>query len=242
MQIVDIHSHILPSLDDGAKTIEEALRLLSMMRDDGISDVFATPHFYSGKQDFEGFPEKYLKAKQELLAAIDGKDLPRIHFGCELHYFMGMGKSYTIKDFTLEKSKYLLLELPYNYDITDYVLKDITELSRRLDLIPILAHIERYSHLRGYKKLLKLIESGDALSHINASGVLSRDEGRLCKKLIKRGLVTFVATDSHSPDSRPPLLREAFKKIENELGKEYVDVLIQNAQKLMLEIEGSYGE
>ena len=180
MTFLDVHSHILPNVDDGAKDMETSVKLLEMLKEQGVTDVIATPHFYPIEDSIEEFVEivdtAYNNLKQETL----GKELPNVYLGCELRYFNGIGKSAAIKQFVISGTNYLLLELPYGVPITKLVLQDIIDISERQGLTPILAHIERYSKVKGYKKLLKLIIDGYALAHINAGGVLSKEEAKTC--------------------------------------------------------------
>lgn len=239
MNYIDIHSHILPCVDDGAKDTETALTLLEMLKEQGITSVMATPHFYPATDSAEDFFEKVNAAFANLKAAAEGKNLPKIHLGCELHYFNGIGKSSSVKQFCLNNTKYVLLELSYGEPITKNVLQDIIDISEQQGLIPILAHIERYSRVKGYKKLLKLIESGYGLAHVNADGIISKEESKCCEKLIKGGYISFVASDTHSPHRRPPKFSDAFNHIELRLGKSAVNRLLIKANRFSEELFGT---
>lgn len=238
MNYIDIHSHILPGVDDGAKDTETSLALLEMLKEQGITAVMATPHFYPDTDSAEDFFEKVNNAFNGLKAAVSGKNLPEIYLGCELHYFNGIGKSSSIKRFCLNNTNYVLLELSYGEPITKTVLQDIIDINEQQGLTPVLAHIERYGKVKGYKKLLKLIENGYALAHVNADGVISKEESKCCEKLIKGGYASFIASDTHSPHRRPPKFDEAFKRIELRLGKSDVRRLLINANRFSEELFG----
>lgn len=240
MTFLDIHAHILPAVDDGAKDMKTAVVLLEMLKEQGVTDVIATPHFYPDTDNAEEFAELTQNAYNELKEEIKYKDLPNVYIGCELRYFSGMGKSRAIKQFVIKDTKYLLLELPYGAAITKTVLQDIIDISERQGLTPILAHIERYSKVPGFKKLLKLISDGYALAHINAGAVVTKETTRLCDKLIKGGYVSFLASDTHSPNNRPPLIKQAFDKIGERLGRSAANRLKYKSARLLEEIEGIY--
>ena len=224
MAFLDIHSHILPQVDDGAKDIETSIKLLEMLKEQGVTDVIATPHFYPNENNVEEFVDT---------------DLPNVYLGCELRYFNGIGKSDAIKQFTIAGTNYLLLELPYGEPIKDFVLQDIIDINERLGLIPILAHIERYGKVKGYKKLLKLISNGDAVAHINAGGVINKETTRLCEKLIKGGYVSYLASDTHSVHNRPPYIKAALDMIADRLGRSATNRLIIKSNALLEEIEAA---
>lgn len=239
MTFLDVHSHILPNVDDGAKDMETSVKLLEMLKEQGVTDVIATPHFYPIEDSIEEFVEivdtAYNNLKQETL----GKELPNVYLGCELRYFNGMGKSAAIKQFVISGTNYLLLELPYGVPITKLVLQDIIDISERQGLTPILAHIERYAKVKGYKKLLKLITDGYAIAHINAGGVISKESARVCEKLIKGGYVSYLASDTHSVHNRPPQIKQALDVVADRLGKSATNRLIIKSNNLLEEIEAA---
>ena len=237
MNYLDIHSHILPRVDDGARDIETSLALLEMLKAQGVTHVIATPHFYPDTDSAEDFADKVNNAYSGLKEAIRGTDSPQIYLGCELHYFSGMGKSKSIEQFALRGANYILVELTYGAPITKTVLQDITDIYENTGLKPILAHIERYSKLSGYKKLLKLVSDGTALAQINAESVISKEYGRVCEKLIKGGYVSFLASDTHSLHRRPPYIDKALKTVEQKLGRSAATRLVIKSNKLLDEIE-----
>lgn len=240
MNFLDIHAHILPAVDDGARDMETAIALLEMLKEQGVTHVIATPHFYPDSDNVEEFAETVTKAYNELKKETEYKDLPTIYLGCELRCFSGMGKSRAIKQFVIQGTDYLLLELPYGAPVTKTVLQDITDINETLGLKPILAHIERYSKVPGFKKLLKLISDGTALAHINAGAVISKEDAKLCEKLIKGGYVSFLASDTHSVVNRPPYIKQALDRISERLGRSAANRLIIKSNRLLEEIEGIY--
>lgn len=230
VRLLDIHSHILPGVDDGSPDVETSLKLIEMCKEQGITDIIATPHFDASVNNIEEFEYIVAEALSKLKTAMND-DLPNIYTGCEVFYFKGIGKCQGIKSLTLCGSRYILLELP-NTTIDGTILKDITDLSEVLGLIPILAHIERYSDEKGFKNLLKLVSKGLAYAQINASSLLYSPHKRTVMKLIKRGLISFIATDTHSIKSRPPLIREALDVVSNKFGEEYSEMFIKNTDYL----------
>ncbi len=236
MEYLDIHSHILCGIDDGAGDIDTSLELLKMLKEQGVTAVIATPHFYPDSDSAEAFAENAKSAYKQLKSVAAGKELPEIYLGCELRYFSGIGKSRDLEQFVIKGTDYLLLELPYGAAITKTVLNDIMTLSDSFNVI--LAHIERYHRVVGYKKLLKLIADGYAIAHINADGITSKEESKVCERLIKRGLVSFVASDTHSLRLRPPKIKEALERITERLGRSAANRLIFNSNRLLEELQG----
>lgn len=237
--MLDIHSHILPDIDDGARDIETAVKLLEMMGAQGITDVIATPHFDARQDDIGYFKQKTARAKEDLELYTRGCNLPNIYMGSEVYYFKGMGKTQGLYELTLANTRYILVELPSSSSIDSGVLRDIADIYDNLGLVPIIAHIERYYERSHFRELCRLISNGSALSQINAQALLSREQGKICKKLIRRGLVTFVATDAHSLERRPPLLAPALGLIADTFGERYRETFIRNSERLCEEIKGA---
>ncbi len=230
--LLDIHSHILPSVDDGAKNIDDSLILLKMMRSQGITHVIATPHFYPNDDTIEEF-----KARVAHAVSILNKRhnyLPEIILGCELFYFTGISKSDLIKEFTLGKSKYILLE-PNPFSINKTLMSEILYLRDELGLTPIIPHIERYHKSNGYKDFIKFIKEHKILCQVNAASFLDRHYNRTINKLFKMGIVTFIATDTHSIN-RPPLLSNAFEEIEKRFGESEKERILSNLENILSEI------
>lgn len=237
--MLDIHSHILPEVDDGARDVETAVKLLEMMGAQGVTDVVATPHFDARYDDVDQFKQKIGHARENLDLYTRDKGLPNVYMGSEVYYFKGMGKMQGLYELSLANTRYILVELPLFSPIDNQVIRDIKDIYDDLGLVPIIAHIERYYGCRGFSKLVRLISNGSVLSQINAQAVLSREQGKICKKLIKRGLVTFVATDAHSLERRPPMLDSALQLIGDTFGERYRETFIKNSQRLCEEIKGA---
>ncbi len=232
--MLDIHSHILPAVDDGAQNTEESLAILKAMYKQGIHNVVATPHFYPHRDSLEDFENRRSNAFT-ILKSIKETEIPNIYLGCEILYYSGISRVSALKNFTLNGSEYILLELnPYLLNKT--LFGEILYIIYERNLIPIIAHIERYYKARGYKDLLRFVKENKILTQLNATSFLSKKYEKTLDTLFRNGIPTFIATDSHSMEMRPPLLKHAFKIIENEYGTEVKQKLLKNADNLLNEI------
>lgn len=235
--LLDIHSHILPAVDDGAFDISESLMLLEAMRLQGITDVIATPHFYPLDDNFNEYKERISNAYNLLLKETENKNLPRIFVGSEVLYYRYIGTSETVYELCLNRSQYLLLELTDECICKEFF-DDIDNLVNKQRIIPIIAHLERYRNAKNYKKLLKYIKDNGILAQINASSLFSQSSRRATERLIKGGHVNFIATDAHSMKSRPPMMKPALEYIAENIGAEYASGFIRNSQILLEKITG----
>ena len=219
--MTDIHSHILPNIDDGAQDTETSVAILEMMREQNIKKVFATPHFYPVTTSLEDFFDSRARSFEALLNAVKGKDLPEIELGCELLYFRGIGKCDELHKLKMGDTKYILIEFP-SIDITESILRDLSEVFLVGGLVPVIAHTERYFRQKGYKKLLKFIAEGTipCLAQVNADSFFDEYYKRVALKLVKNNNVSFVASDAHSLHSRKPKMDAAAELIQRKFGDE----------------------
>ncbi len=231
--ITDVHCHILPALDDGARDTDTALALLKMMGEQGITQVIATPHFYASDTNIERFLKKRNSAYEALKAAAAEKNMqiPEIKLGAEVYYFNGIGNSEGVKSLAIEGGRYILLELNHA-PVTDSMIRDIYNLQNSLGLVPIFAHIERFAKEKSFKRLLELIENGMAYAQINAEAVLDFYYKRTALKLIRGGYISLVGTDTHSIAHRPPKMQEAFDEIKKRFGQEVYELFAENGNRL----------
>ena len=230
--MVDIHTHVLYGVDDGAETLEDSLALLKEAKIQGIDTVYATPHFYTSDVDIESHKSNVENNFNNLLGCINSDAYPNVYLGYEVHYFNNIYKSDQLKELTLNNTEYLLLELDYN-DITDKVINNIEEIRWQQGLKPIIAHIERYHNLKGFKKLLSIIDHENIFSQITVSSLLKKDRYyKVSKKLIKKGLVDFLASDMHHIKKRPPLFSKALEQLRKDHGFTVSETLISNSHKI----------
>ena len=231
--MIDIHSHILPLLDDGARNPEEALSMLRMAASTGTTDIVATPH---ANMEFRFDPSAAAQRIAELERASGGT--PRIHWGCELHltpenidHAMQFPALYSIA-----RRGYLLLEFP------DFMVpKTTAEILRRLiaaGLRPIVAHPERNLILR--KRLGDLAEwvARGSLIQVTAQSLIGRfgpSAKAISGELIGRGLAHLVASDAHDTKHRPPVLDEAWQFLEHRFGRKTARRLLTDNPRAVLE-------
>ncbi len=231
--LLDLHSHILPECDDGAKNVPMSIELLKMMKNQGITDVIATPHFYPHDDTIDEFLLKVNKAYKKL-SHLKTNDLPNILLGCELFYFKGISRSEHIFKFTLNDSKYILIE-PNAYLLNKSFQNELLYLKNDLGLIPIIPHIERFYKAKGFKVFLKFIKENEILTQVNAASLLDKSYNKIIKKLMSQHIITFIATDTHSLN-RPPLMSSALYEIEKRFSVNEKERILANLDTLLCEI------
>lgn len=214
--MVDIHSHILYGLDDGAKTLEESVAMVRMAAESGTTDIVATPH---ANLHYRFDPNLIRERAQELEHAT-GEKL-RVYTGCDFHLSFD-----NIQDaiahpakYTINQKCYLLVEFSELL-----IFKNSAEIFGRLldaGMIPVVTHPERNQLLQQRLEEIEVWVAEGVLIQVTAQSVTG-DFGRGARdfsaKLFDRGLVHFVASDAHDCMRRPPKLDKARKRVEERWG------------------------
>ncbi len=211
---VDIHCHLLPGIDDGAKDWDESLAMAHLALDDGTTTIIATPHQLGNFGHNRG--DEILGRVGELQVRMNQAGLPlKVLPGADVRIEPDMvGRILSGEVLTLgDRGRHVLLELPHELYLP---LEPVIEDLRRHNMVGILSHPERNEGiLRKPDVLSPLVEAG-CLLQITA-GSLCGTFGSACRQLsewlLTEGLVHFVASDGHGPRSRRPLLRRAFDRV-----------------------------
>ncbi|WP_438434515.1 tyrosine-protein phosphatase [Gorillibacterium sp. sgz500922] len=232
--MIDIHTHILPALDDGAADLAEALGMARMAAAEGIDIVIATPHHRNSRYTNEA--DSVQEAVSKLQEQIDAHDIPlKLRTGQEIH-----GYSELLKDWdegrllTLADSPYLLLEFPAG-EVPRHAKEWIYELGVT-GITAVIAHPERNKELAGnMHKLAELIEAG-ALTQVTShslTGAFGRSIQKISMQMGRNRMIHFVASDAHNLQTRPFALREAYRLLAKEAGQEAADLCQRNASLLL---------
>lgn len=231
----DIHCHILPGIDDGSRSMEETVKMLSLAYESGTREILATPHFHPRRGHAPA--EKVLK-KVEEVQKIAAEKFPGLSLypGNELYYCHDIIEKISDGEvLTLNNSSYVLVE----FSFTEELRKIKTGLNRILmgGYSPVLAHVERYEELTGdWDALEELTEAGVYLQ-INAEtlqGKLGMGKKRFVKKLLKEEMVSFVASDAHDAARRTPVLNKSAEYVQKKFGMDTVRRIFQeNPRKVM---------
>ena len=227
----DIHSHILHSIDDGPENFEQSVMLLNEAVKGGVKKIIAVPHFYASRH---GLEERLSLAKarySELQGYISQNNIPvSLLLGFEVRYFNGISRIDSLNKLCINGSKVLLLELGAS-PITQEVVEEILDLSYSGYKV-VLAHIERYTKISGFKRIKPLITAGEVIVQCNADSFLSGHFRRVAHSLLKKNAVSLIASDMHSVELRPPNLKQAYEAIENKFGTNVKNRLLLNCEKV----------
>lgn len=229
--MIDFHSHILPAIDDGSKNAQESLAMLNSLKEQGITRVVATPHFYANDGSVSSFLERRQKSYEKLRAELRD-DSPEIFLGAEVRYYEGLSKLEQLQDLCIQGTRLLLVEMP-SARWTEYVLSELFNLSSQGRFTLVLAHIERYMNFQSADVFEKLL-ANDVLMQVNADFVTGFFTKRKALNLFRNEKLHFIGSDCHNMTTRPPEIAKAYELIGKKLGRHFLNDLIEYENEMFL--------
>jgi len=230
--LIDIHSHILPALDDGARNMDESVAMLRLAAESGTTDIVATPH---ANIEFTFEPDLIDQKIVELQNAAG--PVPRIHLGCDFHLTME-----NIQDALINPGKYSINHLNYLLvEFSDLLIprttQEIFDRFQDVGLIPIITHPERNLLLHSrLDQLQAWVERGALVQVTGGSflGLFGRTARAVATQLMNRNIVHFVASDAHHSKYRTPDLREAYDHVARTWSEEVAETLFTTSPKAVI--------
>ncbi len=234
MEMIDIHTHILPKLDDGAKDMDESIQMCRMGYQDGIRTFIVTPHILPGI--YENDRSSILSKLQELNSKLDSEFRtlhPRlsilpgadVHFSPDILHLCQRGEILTFND----QGRFLMIEFPFQgipFQAEEVLFKLVTR-----GIIPIISHPERNLEIRQRpKRYYEMIRMGclGQVTAMSLTGGFGPGVRRMAEFLLSKRLIHLLASDAHSLDGRPPILSLGVRAAEKIIGRE-------EAQKMVTE-------
>lgn len=214
----DIHSHILPQVDDGSASVEESCQLFDVLIRQGVSVVAATPHFYADKDN----PIAFMQRRNNSVSLLQEQLHPglKILLGAEVYYYTGISQTDVLPEFAIESTNLLLIEMPFTA-WNQNMIQEVLFIQKYRKLQVVLAHIERYP-IRKYKEYFEEMYQNGVLFQVNAGSFTNRKTKRTVLKLLKMQKIHFIGSDCHNMKSRMPKLDEAYSEINKKLGLAYL--------------------
>jgi protein-tyrosine phosphatase len=225
--MIDLHSHILPGVDDGAPNMETALDMARMAVDDGIRVMAATPHFMPGLYDNETEDVRIRIANFNQILGEAGIDL-QIVVGCDAHIrpdFLDCLRDGSI--LRLNDSRYVLFEPPHM--TLPPRLEDLLFNVQMAGYVPILTHPERLKWIEQHYDVFQSLAKSGVWMQITCGSLTGRFGSRpkyWAERMLAEGLVHILATDAHNLTSRPPSMASAFAKAQAEVGLDEANNLV----------------
>lgn len=199
--MIDFHTHILPGIDDGSRTVDESMAMLHTEMEQGVNVVFLTPHYYAE----ENSPVSFLKKRYHAWRTLEpyvSRELPKIRLGAEVQYFEGICAVEDIRHLRIVGTDYLLLEMPFRA-WSDRMIGDVLELNDRNEMQIVLAHIERYMAWQK-PEVWDVLRTSGVMMQSNASFFAGWKTRRKAMEMLKKDQIQFLGSDCHNMKNRMP--------------------------------------
>ena len=234
-KLIDIHTHILPGVDDGARDMQEAIDLCRRAWENGTRAILLTPHY---RGVYKSDPAVLQAAYENLCKAVK-KELPKmsLYLGNEVRFQTDIGQKIAKGEIlSMAASRYVLLEFS-NTAFRTHIITGVLE-CLSAEKVPIIAHAERYGAFRQDPALTEEVLKLGALIQLNADSVMGKrgfGVKRFCRKLLKAEKVHFIASDAHDKKHRPPVLYACYKHICKKYGEKYAKAIFWKNPRAIIE-------
>lgn len=234
--MVDIHTHILPGMDDGAADIYDSIEMAALAHEFGTKVIVATPHCNIPGEFHNYFGQEYVRTF-ERTKEILRREQPGVTLlaGMEVFATEDLPRLLTEgKIFPINRTRYILMEFDFGEDpaFADEILRRVKEVKA----IPVIAHAERYEFVQDDPQMVYRWKRSGCEVQVNKGSFLGRfgeDAMRTAYELLDHNLVTAVASDAHSPVRRTTCMADAYDALSEEYPQEYLDTLFEvNPRKI----------
>lgn len=235
--MTDLHTHILPGMDDGAPDVETSLALLRAEYAQGVTNVALTPHFYRDREEPQHFLERRQKSAKLLMDALmqlseeERSRLPRLTLGAEVAWMPGMAEWKELPKLCYTNTTYLQMELPF-FPWNEDMFHQIYSLMSRTGLTPVIAHLDRYFGTQSPRQIEALLDLNIPFQ-LSAESLLHFSTRRKALRLLENRETRLLISDCHSIQHRPPNIGTALDVICKKLGEETVQSISYHTDALL---------
>ena len=210
--IIDVHTHILYDIDDGAKDLAESLNLIRMEMENDVDTIVLTPHFDPHKDSVDRFAQKCQERYDVLSQHVQNEKITLI-LGSETFYSSSLMYYSSLTPLRIRGTRYLLFEFPTGMKFNREFFAEFEKLTQKFDIVPIIAHVERYDDIRNHIKTIEKLKQLGCVIQSNAGYITRNINDKFVKQLFKYSYVDMLASDCHDAEKRPPNLKGAITLI-----------------------------
>lgn len=231
--MIDFHTHILPGMDDGSRSLEQSVAMLREAKSQGVEWIVATPHFYPEDESVESFLERREKAEAALRKEMaKHEDLPQVVVGAEVYYFTGISDSDILQKLTIGDSRYVMVEPPLS-PWPERVFRELEGIVLQQGLIPIVAHIDRYVRPFRTYKIPERLSAMPLLVQASGEFFLDKRTKNMALRMLRKGQIHLLGSDAHNMEERCPNLGQAAEVIRKKLGEDLLEEISQSSRELL---------
>jgi len=234
--MIDFHSHILPKMDDGSKSPEESIQMLTSYSS-RVDGVVLSPHFYPTDEMLDAFLARRKKCGLLLMEALQKQKkenpdfkIPKMYLGAEVAYFDAIDTCEGIENLLIHGTNLLLVEMPMK-EWNQRMMDKLISLYENKNVRPVLAHLDRYlfsHHVGPDTKLLENYLRNGGLVQINADSLLNPSRRRKLLLLFENGLAHFIGSDTHNLTTRHQNVDEVLDMLQ----KTHNDTVIRDIEEV----------
>lgn len=230
--MTDLHTHILPKMDDGAQSVQEALAMLQAQAEQGVDTVALTPHYYGRDESIKNFLARREAAFKQLSRAAEGKDVPEMILGAEVAWMPDMADWPDLEKLCYQGTRILLVELPMT-PWTDTTFRQLYKMENRWGITPMIAHFDRYFHCQKERNIQRMLETGYPVQ-ISAES-LRRPFYRRKPMIMLKYCDGILISDCHNLENRRPNIGNALRIIASKLGGSQAGRLADLTDEILIE-------
>lgn len=237
--ILDLHTHILPGIDDGAKSADISARMLAEITRQQAQPVVLTPHFYPYERPIDDFLKNRAAAYDRLREVMQAQTPALV--GCEIFLSPLLIKNQDLHRLCISGTDFALIELPFTERLEDKMLRLLEDLRYNHGIKPILAHVERYRYITQSRDMLEALISCGCMVQVNAESFLTSPlKRRFVFELLKSNKIDFLGSDCHNLTTRPPNLTQAVEFIVKKRGRQALEKIEKRSEMLYNQACGLY--
>ena len=239
--IIDLHSHILPKMDDGSSSSAMSIEMLVRAARQGVTHMAATPHFYPQQNSPAEFLARRAKCRSRLKEAIEEARsydklpgnvvLPKLFFGAEVAFFPGISNIEDLDKLCILGTNVMLLEMPF-CAWSSRMLDEVENISRH-GISIIIAHLERFYRYQTDRHIIPALVDMPVTVQVNAEDLLTWTKRQKIIKMFASGTAQILGSDCHNLDSRPPNLGDGRMVLAQKLGSEILEEIDRTAAQLL---------
>lgn len=230
--MVDLHTHILPGVDDGADDVNDSAFLVDMLVSQRVDRIALTPHYLPMHESVEDFVAKR-DAELEKIKFLEQQKNIRFFTGAEVLFTPLLSAYDNVEKLCISGTRYMLVEFPYDGAFEKNVINGLEALTDRHGIIPVIAHVERYRAVQKNYKLIYSLKEIGCVIQVNSASVTDTPFKSFVKKLVRKDLVDVVSSDCHGRNKRVPKMSEAFRALSEAVDADYALFLENNADLIL---------
>lgn len=233
--MIDFHTHILPAIDDGANDIRETLALIKALQDEDVKIAVCTPHYDPSDTPLQVF----IRSRDNAISMLRELGIAglRLISASETKLHAYLLNNSELSPLCIGNTRYLLIELPFHKSWGNEVYSILDSLMAYHNIIPIIAHIERYPAVGHSSACIKRLRDMGCVIQLNSSSLIDSKLKKRAVKHIRKGYIDILGSDCHNMTNRPPVIREGLRVIEEKLGVKYCHRFEDNGVKILADTD-----